>query len=163
MLARLSGVRRGVIRALGRTAAGADAGSVLPRLDVATGPHSAASALRAALSLAVSPLGVARPIQGKAIANQPFAEIRRVRAAARDDSSIAIDILRCAVNRAVADERTQFVRRRGATAIGEAIVTSTKLIVFRRVDAPQANPCPMYFQRVAVDHAGLARQILGTG
>jgi hypothetical protein len=51
-----SATRSSVVRARGGTAARADAGSVIPRLDVAAGPNPAESTLRFALSRAVSSL-----------------------------------------------------------------------------------------------------------
>jgi hypothetical protein len=43
------------------------------------------------------------------------------------------------------------------------IVTATQLIVFGRVDAPQADAGAVDFERVAVDDAGLTSQVVGCG
>ena len=86
-----------------------------------------------------------------------------VSATDRDSAAVAVDILWSAVNWTTVNESIQPICRCGAAAIGEAVVASTELILFRRVDVPHANSGPMDLQRVAVDHTGSPRQLLGAG
>jgi hypothetical protein len=58
------------------------------------------------------------------------------------------------------NEGVKAVRRFRAAAILEAVLASAKLAAFTRVDATQPDACSVDFQRVAIDDAGLTRQVV---
>ena len=68
-------MRVGVIRTGRRLSVRTDAGAIKPRLDVASFPDSPAGAFGVALNTIISAFRVLRPIQRKAVANKPFAEV----------------------------------------------------------------------------------------
>jgi hypothetical protein len=58
------------------------------------------------------------------------------------------------------NESVEIVPRLGATAILQAVLASAELTAFGGVDPPEPDTRPVDFQRVAVDDAGLAGEIL---
>src|SRR5437879_10385843 len=65
-----------------------------------------------------------------------------------------------AAHRPSRNERVEIVRGLGSAAILQAIFSPAQLTAFRSVDAPQAKARVLDFQRVAVDDAGLAGEIV---
>ena len=80
-----------IVRTGGQPSACADACTIEPGLDVAALPESLAGALGLALSFVIPALRALRPIQRKAIAYKPFAEVRTTDRAGRDRAAIRVE------------------------------------------------------------------------
>ena len=76
-------------------------------------------------------------------------------------SPVLVQRDRKAAHGTLGDEGVQFVRSLRPAAILQAILAPAELAAFRRIDPPQADARAMDFQRVAVDDAGLPREIIG--
>jgi hypothetical protein len=66
-----------------------------------------------------------------------------------------------AVNRTPGNECIKIVCRLRATTILQTVLAAAQLAAFGRVDTPEPNARSMYFQRVAVNGAGLTHKIVG--
>jgi hypothetical protein len=153
-------MRVGVIRTGGRPSIRADATAIEPRLDVASFPDSPARTFGVALSAVISAFRVLRPIQRKAIANQPFAEIGAANRTGRDRPSIWVEAQRQAINRTTIDEGVEVVCSLRAAAILQTVLAAAQLAALRRVDAPEPDAHSMNFQRIAINDAGLTNKII---
>src|SRR6516225_7621778 len=100
-------MRVGTIRTGGRPSVRADAGTIEPRLHVTSFPDSSAGALGIALSFAISALRVLRPVQRKALAHKPFAEIGAADRTGRNRAAISVETEGRAVNRTPGNEMHQ--------------------------------------------------------
>src|SRR5947207_7747591 len=151
-----SGLNISIVRTVGGSTALPDASTIQPRLHVTARPYSSPSALRIALSITVSALGILRPIQRKAIAHEPVSEINIADQASRDCSAVTIQISRLATHWPSRDESVKIVGGLRAASIMQAVLASAELTALWCVDTPEANARPVEFQRVAGDDAGLA-------
>ena len=152
-----------VIRASRSLAAIADAHSIQPRLDVAAFPDAVAGLLRLPLRSAVLSFGILRPVQRQPLFHQPVSEINSSDTARRYRPAISVQTDWIAAYWLLRDEGIQRVGRFGAAAIPLAVLASTKLIAFRRIDPPQPDPGAVNFEGISVDDAGLPNQIVSDG
>ena len=113
-----------VVRTGGRLSVRADAGTIEPRLDVAALPDTSTGMLGIALSPGVSASRVLKPIQSKAIAHKPFAEIGAVDRTSCNGAAISVEAERDTVDRAPRNVGTEVVCRLGATAIVRAVLAA---------------------------------------
>lgn len=108
-------------------------------------------------------MGIARPIECKTVADQPFPEVGSPDKTCRDRTPILVRGNRGATHRTSGDETIEFVGRLGAAAIQIAVGTPAQLIAFRRVDTPKPDPGSMYVQRITIDDTGLSDNICSGG
>jgi len=95
-----------------------------------------------------------RPVERKAIADQPFPEVGIAHCTDRNGPSVLIQRDRDAAHQSTRDEGIEIVRGFRAAAILLAVVAPAELGSLGRVDAPKADACAVNFERVAVDDAG---------
>ena len=152
-----------VVRAVGRISVGANTGSIEPGFNVAAFPDAAAGMLRASLSSIISPLGKLRPVERKAAADKPFAEIGATGRTCRDRSSVLIQVHGHAVDRTPCDEGIQIIRGFGTATILQTVVAAAQLSALRCVDPPQADSRAVNLQCVSVDDTGLSDQVFSRG
>src|ERR1700742_1177786 len=150
-----------VIRTSGGLAVCMDAGAVEPWFDIAAVPDSSAGTFGLALNRIVFALRVLRPIQCKAITNQPFTEIDAAYRTGRDGAPVSVETQRDAIYRALSNEGVELVCCPRATAILRTVLAAAKLAAFRGIDTPKADTSSMNLQRIAVNDAGLANKIVG--
>jgi hypothetical protein len=100
-----------------------------------------------------------RPIERKTTTHQPFAEIDSVHGTGRNRAAILILEERRAGHRSARNEGVEFVGGLRTTAVQSTILSPTQLLALRRVYSPKANPLSANFQRIAIDDAGLPRQL----
>src|ERR1700751_4252197 len=106
-----------VVGTAGRFSVCTDAGAIEPWLDVAALPDSLTRPFGLVLSRAIFSFRVLRPIQRKAVTDEPLAEIRAADRTCCDRAPIRIEIERHAVNRAAGNESIKVVGGLRATAI----------------------------------------------
>ena len=150
-----------IIRAGGWLSIRTDAGTIEPGFDIATLPDSRAGTFGVALSAGISAFRVLRPIQRETLAHKPFAEIGAADRTGRDGAAIWVEAEGRAVNRTPGNECIKIVCRLRATTILQTVLAAAQLAAFGRVDTPEPNARSMYFQRVAVNDAGLTHKIVG--
>jgi hypothetical protein len=156
-----SRMRVGVIRTGRRLSVRTDAGAIEPRLDVASFPDSPAGAFGVALNAVISAFRVLRPIQRKAVANEPFAEVGATDRTGCDRAAIWVEVERQAINRTTSDEGIEVVCSLRAAAILQTVLAAGQLAALRRVDAPEPDAHSMNLQRIAINDAGLTNKIIG--
>lgn len=125
-----------VVRTGGRLSARAGAGAIQPRLDIAALPDTSTGTLGIPLSPSVSAFRVLKPIQSKAIAHEPFAEIGAVDRTSRNGAAISVEADWDTVDGASRNVSVKVVCRLGATAILRAVLATAQLAVLWSVDAP---------------------------
>lgn len=108
-------------------------------------------------------MGIARSIECKTVADQPFPEVGSPDKTCRDRTPILVCGNRRATHWTSGDENIEFVGRLGAAAIQIAVGTPAQLIAFRRVDTPKPDPGSMYVQRITIDDTGLSDKICSGG
>ena len=150
-----------IVRTIGGPPTGTDADPVQPRLDVAALPYSAPCLLGFALNATVPAPRVLRPIQCKAIPNEPFAEIGTADRAHGYRAPVAVETDRIAVYGSPRNERVEVVSYLRAASISIAIFAPTELSAFRRVDAPEPNAVAVDFECIAINDARLSDQVIG--
>ena len=131
-------MRVGVIRTGGLPSVRTGAGAIEPRLDVASFSDPPASAFGIALNRIISAFRVLRPIERKAIANKPFAEVGAADQTGCNRAAIWVEAARQAINRTTSDEAVEVVCCLRATAILQTVLAAAQLAALRRVDAPRA-------------------------
>jgi hypothetical protein len=156
-------MRGRIVRAVCGISVGANTGPVEPRFNVAAFPNAAAGMLRASLSCIISPLGKLRPVERKAAADKPFAEIGAAGRTRRDRSSVLIQVHRHAVDRTLGNEGVKIIRGLSAATILQTVVAAAQLGALRCVDPPKPDPRAVNLQCVAVDGAGLPNQVTSQG
>src|SRR5579872_4942795 len=95
--------------------------------------------------------------------DEPFAKVGIPDRTGRDRPSVLIQVDGHAAYRASRDEGIQIVGGLRATPVLQTVFAAAELGAFRRVDAPQADPRSVNFQRVSVDDAGLPHQVGSQG
>jgi hypothetical protein len=130
-------MRVGVIRTGGLPSVRTGAGAIEPRLDVASFSDPPASAFGIALNRIISAFRVLRPIERKAIANKPFAEVGAADQTGCNRAAIWVEAARQAINRTTSDEAVEVVCCLRATAILQTVLAAAQLAALRRVDAPE--------------------------
>ena len=150
-----------IIGAIGWPPTGTDADPVQPGLYIAALPYSASGFFGFPLIRTVLAVGVFRPVHGEAIPDQPFAEIRIADRACGDRSPVAVETNRIAAQGSPRDEGTEIVRGLRTTSIPLAIFASAELGALGCIDAPEPDVVAVDFQRVAIDDACLAVEIIG--
>ena len=156
-------MRGRVVRAVCGISARANAGSIEPGFNVAAFPDASAVMLCASLRGIIPPLGKLRPVERKAAADKPFAEIGATGRTGGDRSSVLIQVHGHAANRTLCDEGIQIIRGFGAAPILQTVVAAAQLGALRCVDPPKPNPRAVNLQCVAVDDAGLPNQVTSQG
>ena len=156
-------MRGRVVRAVCGISARANTGSIEPGFNIAAFPDAAAGVLCAPLSGIISPLGKLRPVERKAAADKPFAEIGATGRTGGDRSSVLIQVHGHAANRTPCNESMQIIRGFGAAPIPQTVVAAAQLSALRCVDSPQADSRAVNLQRVAVDDTGLPDQVISQG
>jgi len=150
-----------IIRAVGRLSVRADAGAIEPRLDITALPDSSPLTLGVLLVRAISAFRVLRPIQRKAAPHQPLAEVVTSDRTVRDRAAILVEAERHTIDRAASNKSIKVVRGLCTATILQTVFATAELTALRRIDTPKPDPRSMYFQRVAVNHAGLSGKIIG--
>src|SRR5262252_3750884 len=156
-------MRGRVVRAVCGISARANAGSIEPGFNVAAFPDASAVMLCASLRGIIPPLGKLRPVERKAAADKPFAEIGAAGRTGGDRSSVLVQVDGHAVDRTPCDEGIQIIRGFGAATILQTVVAAAQLSALWCVDSPQADSRAVNLQRVAVDDAGLPDQVISQG
>ena len=156
-------MRGRIVRAVCGTSVGANTGSIEPGFNVAAFPDAAAGMLRASLSSIISPLGKLRPVERKAAADKPFAEISASDRTGGHRSAVLIQVHGHAVDRTACDEGIQIIRGFGAATILQTVVAAAQLSALRCVNLPKADPRAVDLQCIAVDDAGLPDQVISQG
>lgn len=113
-----------VVRTGGRLPVRTDAATIQPRLDIAALPDTSTGTLGIALSPSVSAFRVLKPIQSKAIAHEPFAEIGAFDRTRRNGAAISVEAKWDTVDGAPRNVRAEVVCRLGATAVLGAILAT---------------------------------------
>lgn len=150
-----------VVRTGGRLPARADAGTIEPRLDVAALPDTSTGTLGIALSPAISAFRVLKPVQSKAITDEPFAEIGAVDRTSRNGAAISVEAERDAVDGAPRNVSVEVICRLGATA---GIGSYPRHGI---AGCSRARRCPIVgcafheFPMFAINNAGLTDKIVG--
>lgn len=150
-----------IIGAIGRPPTGTDADPVQPGLHIAALPYSASGFFGFPLICTVLAVGVFRPVHGEAIPHQPFAEIRIADRACGYRAPVAVETNRIAVQGSPRDEGVEIVCGLRTTPVLLAIFASTELGALGCIDAPEPDAVAVDFQRVAIDDACLADEIIG--
>jgi hypothetical protein len=95
--------------------------------------------LRLALSLAVLPFRVRRPIQREPIANKPLRNVVATNRTYRNCPPVLIQVHRRAISRPSRNEGVKVFRCLCAAPVLQALIVATELSRFGRIDSPQAN------------------------
>ena len=148
-----------VIRTVRGTALRADARAVQPRSHIATRPYPSTCPVRLALNNRVPAFRILRPIERKAAPHEPFAEICSVHRTGCNHAAIPILGERRARHRSARNEGIEFVGGLRTAAVQSTVVSPAELGALRRVYSPKANPLSANFQSIAIDDAGLTRQL----
>jgi len=106
-------------------------------------------------------LRILRPVNCETVAYKPLGEISSINRTRCDRTPILIQRGWDAGYRPSREEGVEIVRGLRSATIWQAIFSPAKLAAFWSVDAPQPYSCPVDFQGVAVDDAGLASEIVG--
>ena len=103
---------------------------------------------------------ILRPIYRKSVAYKPFGEVSLTDRTRCDRAPILIQRDWDADYRPSRNEGVEIVRGLRSTTILQAILSPAKLAAFWSVDAPQPDARSVDFQGVAIDYAGMTRQII---
>jgi hypothetical protein len=126
-----------IIRAVARLPTLPHTSAKQPRLNVTPCPHSPPCMLCIALSLAVLPFRVLRPIQREPIANQPPRNVVASNRTYRDCPPVSIQAHGRAINRPSRNEGVKVVRCLCDAAILQALIVATGVSPrFRRINPP---------------------------
>ena len=148
-----------VIRTVHGTALRADARAVQPGCDIATRPYPPSRPVSLALNNRVPAFRILRPIEREATTHQPFAEICSVHGTGSNRAAILILGERRAGHRSARNKGVKLVGGLRTAAVQLTIVRAAELSGLRRVDFPKANSLSPNFQSIAIDDAGLPRQL----
>ena len=150
-----------VIGAIGGPSTCPDADAVQPGLNVGAFPDAAAGLFSSLLGGPVLARRILRRVERKAHLHQPFADVRVVNLTGGYRAPVAVQANRGAVHWPPGNECIERVRSRGTAPVGQAVLPAAELAALWRIDTPQPNARAVDLDRIAVDYASLADEIVG--
>jgi hypothetical protein len=115
------------------------------------------------LGISVLTVGVGRPIKCKSVSYQPISEVNAVNGTGSHGAVISVEIDRNTSDYALRDESVEVVCCLSATTILQAVLVSTELVAFGRINSPKPNPCSLNLDGITIYDAGLTKQAITQG